>query len=83
MNHQLYQKYLHDYLQEALGRVSHNTPAVMVYLSEMEMPGRFARHREERLKAITTLRQAFEEHRHWPLEIVISHLGLDAKQLLG
>jgi hypothetical protein len=33
-------------------------------------------HREEKQRALADARQAFDEHRHWPLEIVLRHLGV-------
>ncbi len=82
MDHKRYHQFLRDYLQEAIANTNRTTPAVMLYLTEIPAPGRFARNRAERVKAIATLREAFDEHRHWPLDIAISHLGFDPKELL-
>jgi hypothetical protein len=35
-------------------------------------------HKEEKQRALADARHAFDEHRHWPLEIILSHLGVEA-----
>ena len=77
MDYKLYNQYMHEYLKEALVN-GHNKPAEIArYLDAIPMPGRFARKKEERIRALRAVRQAFNEHRHWPLDIILSHLGID------
>jgi hypothetical protein len=81
MDYKLYNQYMHEYLKDALAS-GHNTPTEIArYLDEKSFPGRFARNKEERFRALREVRQAFNEHRHWPLEIILSHLGIDPDKI--
>ena len=81
IEHKIYRQYLLQYLKEALSNSNGTTGGVATYLVEIPSPGRFARHRTEKLRALRDLRDAFEGHRHWPLDIALSHLGVDPKEL--
>jgi hypothetical protein len=84
MDHKLYNQYMHQYLKEAIENSDGKPTGITRYLSEeIRMPGRFSRHREEKIRALKELRQAFDEHRHWPLDIILSQLGIDAVLLKG
>ena len=81
MDHKLISQYMHEYLKDAL-KTGHDRPAEIArYLEELPLPGRFARNKEERIRALREVRQAFTEHRHWPLDIILSHLGIDAEKI--
>jgi hypothetical protein len=76
MDFKVYQEYLQRYIDEAILNSDGSNRGISEYLWAQQVKGRFARHRQERLRALTDARRAFDEHRHWPLEIVLSHLGL-------
>ena len=81
MDHKLYNHYMHEYLKAAMAS-GHSKPVeIAKYLDEISFPGRFARNKEERIRALREVRQAFNEHRHWPLEIILSHLGIDPEKI--
>ena len=81
MDHKLYFQFMHEYLKEALAS-GHDKPVdIARYLDEIPLPGRFARNKEERIRALLAVRQAFTEHRHWPVEIILSHLGIDPEKI--
>ena len=81
MDYKLYNQYMHEYLKAALVE-GHNKPAeIAQYLEQIALPGRFARNKEERIRALREVRQAFNEHRHWPLGIILSHLGIDPEKI--
>jgi hypothetical protein len=42
----------------------------------MKVSGFLVRNRAEKQKALEDARNAFDSHRHWPVEIVLSHLGI-------
>jgi hypothetical protein len=42
----------------------------------MHVGGLFTQHKDERRRALDDLRRAFDEHRHWPREIILAHLGV-------
>ena len=73
----LYRRFLEEYIQEAYDG-SDGTPAgITEHLRSIKPPGRFTRSRGERQAALRESINAFEEHRHWPLEIILSHLGVE------
>jgi hypothetical protein len=43
----------------------------------MQVKGLLVRHREEKRRALEDAQRAFDEHRHWPLEIILSQLGIE------
>ncbi len=73
----LYRRFLEEYVQQAYDN-SDGTPSGLTEgLRSIKPPGRFSRNREERKAALREAIKAFEEHRHWPLEIILSHLGVE------
>ncbi len=81
MNYQVYERLLQQYLAEAYKNSDGTTRGMAEYLETIQKPGRISMNREEKIKAIDTARKAFEEHRHWPVEIVFSQLGVDLKAI--
>ncbi|MGW8250788.1 MAG: hypothetical protein ACWGO1_09110 [Anaerolineales bacterium] len=76
----LYRRLLEAYVQEAYDN-SDGSPAGMAeYMRSINVSGRFVRHRVEKQAARKEALKAFEEHRHWPLEIIFSHLGVEIKR---
>jgi hypothetical protein len=73
----LYRRYLQETVQEAVQNSDGTTAGILNYLREKQITGLLVRHKNEKTKALADARQAFEEHRHWPVEIVLSHLGVD------
>lgn len=73
----LYRKYLQELVQEAIKNSDGSKAGITTYLVEKSNPGRFSQHRVEKNLALEDARKAFNEHRHWPLEIIISHLGVE------
>ncbi len=77
MNRALYQQYMQQYIHQAI-RESNGTPGeVYELLAEMQVKGLLTRHKVEKKRALTDARLAFDEHRHWPLAIILSHLGIE------
>jgi len=77
MDHALYQKYLKEILDQATAQSDGTNRGVAEALSLIHVGGGlFTRHKEERQRALADLRRAFDEHRHWPREIILTHLGL-------
>jgi len=77
----LYRKYLQKYLKEAIEKSDGTKSGIAEYLSMIKVGGRFTRDKQEKETALRDVRNAFDEHRHWPLEIIISHLGVDKDSL--
>ena len=73
----LYRKYLQQYVQEAYENSDGTRSGISEYLSTIKVSGLLTRHKEEKKRALNDARNAFNDHRHWPLDIIVSHLGLD------
>jgi hypothetical protein len=81
MDYKLYNQFILAYLKEALLNGRTKPVEIAAYLDVIPLPGRFARNKEERIRALRAVRQAFTEHRHWPLDIILSHLGIDPQDI--
>jgi len=77
MDKQLYQQYLNQYVQGAIRESDGTVAGISERLDGIPPPGRFSRHREEKQRALADAMSAFSEHRHWPLDILLSHLGVE------
>ena len=77
MDIRLYRQYLNEYVQKAINEGDGKVSRITELLYEEQVKGLLVTHREEKLRALSDAQQAFSEHRHWPLEIIISHLGVE------
>ena len=77
----VYRQFLQEIVQEAIDHSDGSTRQISEYLWSIKAGGRFTRHKFEKQKALDEARTAFDTHRHWPLEIVISQLGLEPKAM--
>lgn len=71
-----YQHYLHEYVNLAIANSDGTPGGIRDYLEGIQVKGLFVRDRVEKQRARADAMQAFTEHRHWPLDIILSHLGL-------
>lgn len=78
MDFKIYRKYLIQFIQEAIQNSNGTNAGIAEVLQERTI-GRapWIRHKEEQQRALLDARKAFDEHRHWPLDLVLSHLGID------
>ena len=81
MDHVKYRQYLEDLVREALANGDGTNSGIAQYLWSKKEAGRFSFNRDEKNRALSEARNAFDEHRHWPLSIVVSHLGIEDKEL--
>jgi hypothetical protein len=77
MDIKLYRQYLNEYVQQAINESDGKVSRITELLYEKQVKGLMVAHREEKLRALSDAQYAFSEHRHWPLEIIISHLGVE------
>jgi len=77
MNVALYRRYLQQYVREAIANSDGTNAGIAEYLSVLNISGFLVKHRVEKQRALADAQQAFNEHRHWPLKIVLSHLGVE------
>ncbi len=82
MNIVTYQQCLEQLIKEAFANTDGSNQGISEYLWSKQKPGVLSRNRLEKQKALDEARRAFDEHRHWPVDIVITHLGLDRNILL-
>ena len=78
MDHTLYRRYLKEYVAQARQASDGSVRGIAEELDAIRVGGLLTAHKEEKKRALADARQAFDEHRHWPLEIILSHLGLEA-----
>jgi len=72
----VYRQYLEKYVSEAVQKSDGSVSGISNYLWNMNVSGFLVRNRTEKQKALDDARSAFDAHRHWPLEIILSHLGV-------
>jgi hypothetical protein len=80
MNVQLYRRYLEQFVSEAIANSSGSNSSIYEYLSSIRIGKFLVPHKDEKVRALADARRAFEEHRHWPLNIVLSQLGIESKE---
>jgi hypothetical protein len=76
----LYRSYLEQYVRDALANTDGSRSQISEYLWSLKVSGLFVRNKDERKRALEDARRAFDEHKHWPVEIVLSHLGITAEK---
>jgi hypothetical protein len=72
-----YRQYLEEYVKEAYANSDGTNKGVSEYLWAKREPGRFASNKDIRIKALKEARRAYDEYRHWPPQIILSHLGIE------
>ncbi|MBN2148674.1 MAG: hypothetical protein JW726_14905 [Anaerolineales bacterium] len=77
MNVKVYREYLNQFVQDAIESSNGTNFSIAENLQARVIRRHFVRNREEQLRALADARKAFEEHRHWPLSLVLSHLGIE------
>ena len=80
MNIGAYQRYLQQYVQEAVDHSDGTQAGILEYLETIKVSGWLVRNKTEKQRARQDAIKAFQEHRHWPIEIVFSHLGVTIKK---
>lgn len=80
MDNQLYQKYLHQYVRQAVQQSNGSIADIYDNLGQIRVGGWMTPHKEEKKRALQDALQAFGEHRHWPLDIILSHLGVEIQK---
>jgi hypothetical protein len=80
MDNTIYHKYLNQYVNDAIKKSDGSVREIREELSNIQIIGRFTRNKAEKKRALMDAQVAFNEHRHWPLEIILSHLGIEIAQ---
>lgn len=74
-----FRKFVEEYTREAIQNSDGTNAGITEYLRMKKPAGRFSPHREEKNRARDEVIKTFDEHRHWPLSIIISFLGIENK----
>jgi hypothetical protein len=77
MDVKMYRQYLQQYVNDAIRNSDGSNSSISEYLDSIQIGRFFVRHREEKRRAVAEAKAAFDKNRHWPLEIVLSHLGIE------
>jgi len=83
MDTQRYRQYMQQYIQEAIQNSDGSNFGIYEQLDCMKVGGLLTRHREEKERALSDAKAAFDGHRHWPLKLVLSHLGVESLESEG
>jgi hypothetical protein len=81
MDQKIYRQCLREYLRAALQKSDGSNAGVSNYLMQQVLPGRFTRHRAEKVRALGDLQRVFAEHRHWPVDMVLTYLGIKLEEV--
>ena len=76
INTNYYEVYLVRFIKEAIANSDGSNYGIAQYLSEIKIGRWFVPHKIEQKRALADAQQAFEGHRHWPRNIIFSHLGI-------
>jgi hypothetical protein len=74
----VYRQVLEKYVTEAVQNSDGTHTGISNYLWDVKIP-RLSLNRYERQRALADARQAFDDHRQWPVDVILSHLGLKAQ----
>lgn len=72
----VYRKYLEELIHGALEATDGSYTQIVEYLRDQRIPRFFTSHRNEKERALKDALAAFEDHRHWPVDITLSQLGV-------
>jgi hypothetical protein len=77
-----YRTAVQNYVKLALDNTDGSNKQISEYLWSVSVPRFLARNKTEKRRALADVRKAFDDHAHWPLEVILSQLGVD-KELLN
>ena len=78
-----YRMYLQQYIQEAYDESDGSKAGISSYLWEKKVTGLMVRDKKEKEAALQEAKRIFDQNRHWPLEIILSYLGVELNQRQG
>ncbi|MBM3130242.1 MAG: hypothetical protein FJ009_16655 [Chloroflexi bacterium] len=81
MDQKVYRQFLREFLRDASQKSDGSNAGMANFLMQQIQPGRFTRHRDEKIRALNDLQRAFSEHRHWPVDMVFTYLGIKPEEV--
>ena len=70
-----YRQALEKYVSEALQNSDGTHSGISSYLWNISYP-ELTLNRYEKQRALEDARRAFDDHRQWPIDVILSHIGL-------
>jgi hypothetical protein len=77
-----YRTAVQNYVRQALEHTDGSNKQISEYLWSLSVPRFLARSKTEKRQALADARKAFDDHSYWPLEVILTQLGVD-KELLN
>lgn len=79
MNIGAYRQALEKYVTEAVHNSDGTHSGISSYLWDIKI-SKLSLNRYEKQRALDDARHAFDDHRHWPVDVILSHLGIKAQK---
>ena len=76
MDIRAYRKYMDELIREAYESSDGSYAQIVDFLRNKHIPRFFTSNRKEKERALKDALAAFEDHRHWPVDIILSQLGV-------
>lgn len=76
-----YRNAVQSYVRQALANTDGSNKRISEYLWSLSVPRLLTRHKAEKRQALNDVRKAFDDHSYWPLEVILSQLGVDKESL--
>jgi hypothetical protein len=74
-----YRQALEKYVTEAVENSDGTHKGISSYLWNIKL-SRLTRSRYEKQRALEDARHAFDDHHQWPVDVILSHLGLKSQK---
>ena len=76
-----YRNAVQTFVRQALENTDGSNKKISEYLWTLSIPRFLARHKTEKRQALLDVRKAFDDHSYWPLDVILSQLGVDKESL--
>ncbi len=76
-----YRDAVQSFVKQALANTDGSNKKISEYLWSLNIPRFLVRHKTEKRQALADVREAFDDHSYWPLEVILSQLGIDKDSL--
>ena len=77
-----YRTAVQNFVKQALDHTDGSNRQISEYLWSLSVPRFLARNKAEKRQALADVRKAFDDHSYWPLDVILSQLGVE-KELLN
>ena len=77
-----YRQALDKFITEAIQNSDGSHAGISASLWSIKL-SRLSLNRYEKQRALEDARHAFDDHRHWPVDVILSHLGVKQQKRSG